>query len=346
MGLVVKEIDDKSIRLERKGKSTFKDFDIIVIDEASMVNDELFDMILEECARFNNKILFVGDSHQLPPVNNPNGMSKAFTIKMKSELTEIKRVQEKNPIIKTVTVIRKQIFSGNDAVFERVDDRNEEEKIGIRYMDKRDVFIDEMLDLFSSNKFQKDDNYVRALAYTNKEVSRLNNSIRERIYGDDSIEFEMGERLIAMSPLIRDDVIVINTGDRMRVTSAREIKASNCDFIAWDLGVSSPFFGSKTLRVVSDKSRDFFDGLLASMADTARKAGSRHAWSEYFMFKNQFANINYSYATTVHKAQGSTFQNVYVNERDINTLTWNNVERNKLKYVAFTRASHNLVILN
>ena len=49
---------------------------------------------------------------------------------------------------------------------------------------------------------------------------------------------------------------------------------------------------------------------------------------------------------TIHKAQGSTIDNVYVVEKDIDICDWDVVQRNKLKYTAFTRAAKNLHILN
>ena len=59
---------------------------IIVIDEASMISEELFFKLIS----LNNKILFVGDNLQLPPVNEDT--SKVFShVKDKSTLTEIVR---------------------------------------------------------------------------------------------------------------------------------------------------------------------------------------------------------------------------------------------------------------
>ena len=77
----------------------------------------------------------------------------------------------------------------------------------------------------------------------------------------------------------------------------------------------------------------------------APKISKRLAWMPYFRFKKQFSWVKYSYAITIHKAQGSTFRNVYVINADCNKLQWNDLERNKLKYVAFTRASHLLKII-
>jgi hypothetical protein len=53
----------------------------------------------------------------------------------------------------------------------------------------------------------------------------------------------------------------------------------------------------------------------------------------------------YANGIYVHNSQGSTVKKVYVVERDLNRLTWDDVQRNQLKYVAFTRASNKLNIL-
>lgn len=67
-------------------------------------------------------------------------------------------------------------------------------------------------------------------------------------------------------------------------------------------------------------------------------------------------DIYYGYGITSHKSQGSTYDNVYVDENDFKKITnkWNyrfravekrHKERNQLKYVAYTRASKDLKII-
>lgn len=58
---------------------------------------------------------------------------------------------------------------------------------------------------------------------------------------------------------------------------------------------------------------------------------------------SKFAKINDGYALTVHKSQGITINNIYVNLVDILTMT---EIKNKLKciYTAFTRCSNNLIV--
>ena len=61
--------------------------------------------------------------------------------------------------------------------------------------------------------------------------------------------------------------------------------------------------------------------------------------------KNFFLWAGYVYSQTIHTAQGSTITNVFCIESDINRLRENHLQRNKLKYTAFTRAAERLTVL-
>ena len=57
-----------------------------------------------------------------------------------------------------------------------------------------------------------------------------------------------------------------------------------------------------------------------------------------------FAQLNYGYCITVHKSQGSTFQNVFIDINDI--LDNNNIsETSKCLYTSITRSSKTLRLL-
>lgn len=59
---------------------------------------------------------------------------------------------------------------------------------------------------------------------------------------------------------------------------------------------------------------------------------------------DRFAQLNYGYAITVHKSQGSTFMNVFIDIMDI-FENKNQPERLKCLYTAITRSSHSLELL-
>ena len=65
-------------------------------------------------------------------------------------------------------------------------------------------------------------------------------------------------------------------------------------------------------------------------------------WNKIFVAK--FANVNYGNSHSVHKSQGSSFYNVFVDTDDIlNNL--NDDEAKRCIYTAFTRSSNELHIL-
>jgi hypothetical protein len=65
-------------------------------------------------------------------------------------------------------------------------------------------------------------------------------------------------------------------------------------------------------------------------------------WQENVI--DRFAQLNYGYAITVHKSQGSTFKNVFIDIMDI-FENHNQPERLKCLYTAITRSSHSLELL-
>lgn len=59
---------DENPKYIKSPKSIYM-YDIIVIDEASMVNQELFNLLTTLSKKIPGKIIFVGDNYQLPPIN-------------------------------------------------------------------------------------------------------------------------------------------------------------------------------------------------------------------------------------------------------------------------------------
>ena len=97
------EINGKKIKVERltfrRRESIDKSIKLIVLDEASMVSDE----VLADILNFGIKVLMCGDDAQLPPVEGFNSFLKSpdYT------LTQIVRQQQDNPIIRLSELARK-----------------------------------------------------------------------------------------------------------------------------------------------------------------------------------------------------------------------------------------------
>jgi len=68
-------------------------------------------------------------------------------------------------------------------------------------------------------------------------------------------------------------------------------------------------------------------------------------WRGYYYFLEQFANLTYNHAISVHKSQGSTYKEAVVNVGNLN-LNNNAEEKQRLFYTAVTRASDLLILSN
>ncbi len=273
-------------------------------------------------------------------------------------MTEVQRVAADNPIISTVTKIRENLLSERD-VFDRNTNVSDDGS-GIEFWDDRDKLLKELYKDFKSDNYKKDSNYVRAALYTNKAVNALNIHIRRHIFEKDEVdEFEKGENIIADQPIMRNmgnfSKILYTVGQRLRVQNAT-LKTDNESGIKYWLLKVINYEAPKNqqeynwIKVVSKDSQSKYDVALRDIALECKQKivngyNKRDAWKPYFQFKEEWSKVKYAYAVTVHKLQGSTIDRVYVIERDLNKLTWDNEQRNKLKYVAFTRASNLLRIL-
>jgi exodeoxyribonuclease-5 len=104
----------------------------------------------------------------------------------------------------------------------------------------------------------------------------------------------------------------------------------------WFLQVLTDENKVRNLTVLHEQSQPIFRQRLDRCAQDKR-------WREFWDLKNLFADLNYAYCLTIHKAQGSTFQNVFVDVP--NALTNRNIrERNQLLYVAVTRAARRVFL--
>ena len=369
LGLKLEQNEDKGKILVRDGVCHASKYRLIVIDEASMVNDDCYAMIQSVLRDFPQmKILYVGDEAQLPPVNFASSVVFSCVPNI-FRLTKVMRVAEDNPIIDLVTPIRdpRNMLRPEDC-FEHVDRVNERGE-GVRFYTAKKPFFENLFADFMSEEYKDNKNFCRLLAYTNNAVDKSNSFIRRHIFGNEVEEYTPGDDLIVTEgysiPLVGDKSLqVYANGERLEVIEAEKYTEQETNIVCWSLLVDNYLAPSnkrelRHIKVVAAEGLPTYIGLkrhligkaktLCAEVDpiTGKPVHNRHeVWQEYYDFINSFCYVNYSYAMTIHKAQGSTIDNVYVVEKDINICDWDILQRNKLKYTAFTRAAKNLHILN
>lgn len=341
----------------RSGAVTFtpeySDFDpplggvrYFIIDEASMLSKELLGYIEEHATEKRVKVIFIGDRKQLPPVKEL--VSPVFVANYpKVELTEIIRQGSNNPVIDLSRNIWGTLGTKKDAY------RQEDEGPLEGYIFSKDV--DKIVNTLAEANGTDEAKY---LAWTNKEVDSVNQIVRQKIYGNPA-KVELGETLVFNAPY----------GDKYFTNEEVKVKELDEDYITIKHNFASKeAFGANETRNVKLKvyrinkshvriNKTFPSGIIVIHEDSEKDykqvvddyisqcKGKTKFWKDYYQFIEQFGDLKYNHALTVHKSQGSTFQKTIVNVKNI-CLNNNMDERDKMLYTAFTRTANLLILYN
>jgi exodeoxyribonuclease-5 len=114
-------------------------------------------------------------------------------------------------------------------------------------------------------------------------------------------------------------------------------------WMTWRLLVETPSRGEKEIQVLADEDRERYRETVENAKEKAKAAGDSGSWRQYYRLREQYAQVSYGFASTVHKAQGATFDTAFVDLRNINNRARGSMRR-KLAYVAATRPRHRLAI--
>lgn len=344
---VQKFVDDKGIK-DRNHPLNY--VDIVVVDEASMLNTELYTKLIEAVAAIGKlgkkvKLLFVGDRYQLPPVHEKE--SPVFL--KETNVVELKTVVRQaldNPLGKILNDMTMGTLSGEDT-FSKVSNMND--SMGVYFTSDTNVFLSGMLKKFKSEEYKASTNHVRVLAWSNERVKSYNRYIRKNLIQNYEEPFNPGEIMVVKSTVIN---YVDGKGVTANISEEFEIvKVFKVSYLGFRCFIMYVNFAERDqdsprhseIRVVhpDDKSKysSYMDGLLQK----AKESGEAADWRKFYGSKDIFTDVDYAYALTVHNSQGSTFNTVFVDETDIN-LNSRAVERMQCKYTAFSRPTNKLIV--
>ena len=348
------------------------DYNFIIIDEASMINKELYDMILELTSNSRTKILFTGDPAQIPPVGErASAVFNQDQTKLFHQLTKIERQNDTNPLAFIYDALRNNLTS-IDGGFKRISKMNDIGEGVIFTVNKR-KFRTAVLDKYSSDEFKKDTDFAKVIAWKNDTVMASNGVIRKELLGEDTDIVEEGDLLMAYRSVSAENQrynIIENSADY------RVVRKDNLEENAYGIkgfpvqlreDLSKGRFKHENVFIIDANDHDNLH-LYGEMHDFFRDMGksNKKNWKKYYEFRrsnilmkkiDKYRNglyrpdseiiakdIDYGYAITCHKAQGSTYSHVFVMENDIN-LNWQMKERNQIKYVALTRPELTATVL-
>jgi ATP-dependent exoDNAse (exonuclease V) alpha subunit len=262
--------------------------DLIVIDEVSMVDEQLGRDLLS----FGTKVLVLGDPFQLPPVQGAGFFTATEPDLM---LTEIHRQAADNPIIRLSMDIREG----------RGLERGE-------YGSSRVIASSEV-----------DRNAVLAadqvLAGRNKTRLAYNDRIREL------------KGLPHQSPVVGDRLVCLRNNPQKRLLNGQiwivgEVKKKTGGRIDLTLN-SDEVAGARSSEVKVRTHGAFFSGQEETLS-----------WPE----RRQFDEFTFGYCLTVHKAQGSQWDDVHLFDE-----SWVfREERSRWLYTGVTRAAEKITIVS
>lgn len=333
-----------------KYEAPFRNGFIIVVDEASMLNSEIL-FYLEDEEYEHIPMIFLGDNKQLNPVGEdfspvfrrPEAAGKKVSIIQEGkalthiipqyhvfELTKIIRQAENNPVIKLSMNLP---------------------KIGSLQPEMNgDMGYEYTSDLEHIVKLVANDEEARYLAWTNEAVDKFNVLARRELYWNPQ-KLQEGETIIFSQPY-EGNMGTYHNNTELKI---KKLRVEEREFTALPqtilkgspdpVGLSAKltyYVINDDVKVIHESSEyDFLNTL--NKIKQLTKRGLK--WSKWFQFSEKFARVSYRYATTVHKAQGGTFDTIVVNMKDLNR-NFKSFERKRLWYTAITRTSRKVIFYN
>lgn len=353
LGLRIKQVGDKQILEPQKhGKNKqLKDVKIIVVDECSMVGEELFRHILLSIKEHDIKYIFMGDPAQLPPVGENESQTFEAT-EHRATLTKIMRQRGENPVLGVCTDIREAFARGDSRLPVLMPGMADDGSVGVSIMTGA-LFTEWMPFAFSHDNFDHNPDRFRVIAWRNDTVDRINEIIHAIRYPDCQAWLAAGEPIAFTKPLMNaalvecesgknGDEIIIQTDFEGIVISCepsinKEIACHKVVALAED-GKAYAFYA------VDNKGKQIRLAKMQAIANENRSMPKeKQQWWPYYELQQSFAEIRPAYCLTAHKSQGSTFENVFVDVIDV----WANPNKNEALqclYVACSRASHHLIV--
>ena len=276
---------------------------LIFIDEASMVDSKLYGFLQTGTDR-TCKIIYLGDHCQMAPV-----FEKVSPVYQNPKNI----VQLRTPVRNAGQPDLMSICAQFRHTVETLDFAEILEAPGvIEYLD------DNAAGQFIDQTFKDQNPNARILCFTNDRVQQYNQYIRDlRGYPD---RFVKGEVLINNSAKqfgrvmmrVEEEFVVCNDPEPVYELFADD-RDHNSGFDVYDVTLG---FGNKFdpyITTIDVKIPVSFDRVKTLI----RHYGNQKDWDRYFWLKNTFPDLRQRDAATVYKAQGSTYETVFLDLNDI-----------------------------
>lgn len=336
---------------------------IVICDEASMINDDLFDLLVEKVSDRQSKILFISDQRQLLPVKQQH-CSKVYDLSDSFELTKIYRQAEESALMPILQELRAHeipnLVSSEGALGSLIVEPD---------MQK---FLEEAISELKISIESKNVLHTKITAYTNKRIELYNQVVRKYLWQDGE-EYHIGEILTAYENGECDGIEYWNSMDYIIEEepkfTIRDLPHF-CSMKGYELTLYDPYDENTfVIFILSKQNREADFAALSGTIERIRMQAiqakqmklknSYKYWRNYYELINSFTtpidlfydgrlirkkSFDYGYACTTHKLQGSSFDKIFVDMRNIKKCS-DDLVRRQLQYVALSRTRKDVVVL-
>ncbi len=342
--------------------------DLVLVDEASMIDSNLLSITLSCANKSGTRLVFVGDSAQLPPIGESK--SPIFTMKnvVTAELNQV--VRHRGPVLLLANHFREGTLPCETPPCLPLIKTNQGH-VGFL---ERDKWLKKVQEALQSCSTSNNPNLVRILCYTNKTLENLVPYARRALHGDmaDHLPVLPGEvlmsRKIVMSAASIDGAdgeepdILLNSNRELIVEDTKPTRLDLSEFnLEKDENWSIPIIDTYIINARSDELKlkirilppanseprklihETLDRLRFK-AKSLEKNKARSTWKKYFLIRDSFAELGPAAVLTIHRSQGSTFKEVFI-ASDVFQAKDENL-RKKLIYVAVSRAKEGVWLIS
>lgn len=286
---------------------------LLFIDEASYVDSQLLQLIFKKT--HNCKIVFMGDPAQLTPVKSTG--TPVFDAKFNgAHLSQVVRQAEGNPIVDLSTKFRETVNTGQ--FFSFTPDGH-----AIKYLERQD-FYKAIESEFSRPDWKYQDSKI--LGWTNKCVVGYNHAVADNLTG--TPEFQVGDYAVvnkfvsAGKQSLKTDQMVCITG----ISADTEVEGVKGKYYTIDFTLT--LFGPNSLA-----------------EKNARLKQAKAGQDIYLVQKieEQWVDLRAAYACTINKAQGSTYEKVFIDLDDVRRCNSGD-QIARMLYVGVSRAKQQVFL--
>lgn len=303
-------------------------FHSLIIDEASMINKEIWDDVYATAVEMELNVILVGDEFQLPPVDQTGNehfsvFAPDFPCNERVNLTEVLRQTLENPIIRAATALR----TGKDYTLELT-------KLPMVLSGN---LVDEAINTWSNDGV--------IIVHKNETRHKLNDEIRKALKRVVTIE-EKEPILVTKNnyslDIFNGEVFtikkIIGSVGFKNVKDRFQHKSCYVDFLRVELQ------NGDQCIIGQEELNNKADGVGFKFIDRVSKQLTKPIAKQEGLPKPYIPHIhaNYGYCLTCHKSQGSEWKDVLiVAESSVSVATF---AGRRWLYTALTRAKENAKI--